>query len=359
MLREVRARTPHRAAIAGGPTDTPEVYNRIGGATLGFAIEPTATVTITPRYWDDENAFLRYSKSIEFPTVAAMGEDQPQRIIRSVAEFAGVEKGFELTSQSGTSYSKGGSGLGSSSVFTVTAVRAFLAASSEKFAADPLTTEEKIELAEISYHIERRRLGQTVGKQDHYTSIFGGLNFFEYQKGGTVQVTPINLSVENQVRIGDELHLFYVGGHRDAQTILKGQAKVVGDKIDVLQKIKGLAYEARDRILSGEIDAIGDILHRGWEQKKTLLGEISNEHIDKIYRRALGRGATGGRLVGAGAGGYLLVHIPPMNFRDVNTALREEGAEHRRFAVNYVGSTLEIQQEGGALGSMLRPNRVT
>ena len=327
------ARTPHRVSLAGGTTDIEEFYRPHGyGATVGVAIKPFSQVTVTPRNWDDTDVMVRYSKTKEFRSTEELGEDPAQRYIREAARLVGVRDGFELTSQSGTSYSKGGSGLGSSSSFAASLLLAMHAFAGDRFAGGRLTKEEKIELAEETYYLERHRLGYHCGKQDQYTSVFGGINYFRYNSDGSVDVVPIELSVENRLRLNGQLHLFYTGMHRSAEEILKRQADGAASNVTAMLRIRDLADETLKRLQKGETDFIGEFLDRGWELKRTLVNGITNPDIDRVYKGAMEKGASGGRLIGAGAGGYLLLAVPPASHNDVKAFMREKKMQERPIA---------------------------
>ncbi len=335
------ARTPHRVSLAGGATDMEEFYkSHRYGATVGVAIKPFSQVTVTTRDWDDSNVMVRYSRTSEVNSIDELGEDPAQRYIREAARLVGVNRGFELTSQSGTSYSKGGSGLGSSSSFSASLLLALHAFKGDKFTSGRLDVEEKKELAEEAYYLERHLLGYHCGKQDQYTSVFGGIHYFRYNSNGSVDVTPIELSVENRTRLFGQLHLFYTGTHRSAEEILKRQAAGVGGNASALLKIRALADETFKRLQSGEVDFIGEFLDRGWKLKQTLDHNITNPSIDRAYKGAMSKGATGGRLIGAGAGGYLLLAVPPSSHNAVRNFLKGEGMQERPFTIDRLGSRL-------------------
>ena len=337
------ARTPHRVSLAGGGTDIPEFFKQHGyGATVGIAIKPLSMFTITLRNWDDNDVKFRYKgPTVEKRTADELTADVPQRIVRAAASRVGIERGFELTSQSGTSYSKGGSGLGSSSSFVASVLLAMHAFKGDKFVANrQLSPAERIELAEEAYYLEREGIGSHCGKQDQYTAVFGGMHYFRYNSNGNVDVTPISLSVENRLRLTGQLHLFYTGLHREAEGILKKQAENADAKAYAMLKMRDLADQARDRLLADDVDFVGEHLDRGWQLKKGLVDSITNTDIDRAYRGAQNAGATGGRLIGAGAGGYLLLAIPPRTADEVRKFMRQDKMEERPFIIDDLGSRL-------------------
>lgn len=342
-MQTVIASTPHRVSLAGGATDLEDFYKHHGyGATVGIAIEPFSHVIVMPRSWDDSNVMLRYSKTVEVSSVNQLGGDPAQNAVKAACKLVRIENGFELTSQSGTSYRKGGSGLGSSSSFSVSLLHSLQVFNGSMLPTAELSyddrTKAKLRLAEQAYYLERVLLGQKCGKQDQYTSALGGINYFRYNSDGSVEITPINLSLENRLRLEGQLHLFYTGIHRDANSLLAVQAAHAQDNSPSLLKMRSMADDALARLLRGEVDFIGELLASGWELKKTLDPNISNERIDRAYKGAIEKGASGGRLVGAGAGGYLLFSIPPANYHDVRAFLREEGLQERPVVIDYEGS---------------------
>jgi D-glycero-alpha-D-manno-heptose-7-phosphate kinase len=342
-MQTVIASTPHRVSLAGGATDLEDFYKHYGyGATVGIAIEPFSHVIVMPRSWDDSKVMLRYSKTVEASSVDQLGGDPAQNAVKAACKLVRIENGFELTSQSGTSYRKGGSGLGSSSSFSVSLLHSLQVFNGSMLPTAELShddrTKAKLRLAEQAYYLERVLLGQKCGKQDQYTSALGGINYFRYNGDGSVEITPINLSLENRLRLEGQLHLFYTGIHRDANSLLSVQAARAQDNSQSLLKMRSMADDALARLLRGDVDFIGDLLASGWEMKKTLDPNISNEKIDRAYKGAIDKGASGGRLVGAGAGGYLLFSIPAAKHHDVRRFLREEGMQERPVVIDYEGS---------------------
>ena len=281
------ATTPHRVSLAGGATDIPEFYKSHGyGATVGIAIEPLSNVTIMPRSWDDRGVMFRYSKTVEAANTEELDQADPAQFRLKVAgRHVGVQSGFELTSQSGTSYKKGGSGLGSSSSFAASLLLSLYVFGGERKPTGTLDARQLSELrywlAEKTYYFERELLGQHVGKQDQYTAVFGGINHFRFNSDDGVEVTRIPLSIGNRIALSGQLHLFYTGVHRDAETLLRGLAGSAADNAQALLRMRSLADETRDRLMRGDIDSIGEMLDRGWQLKKTLDPNISNERIDR------------------------------------------------------------------------------
>jgi D-glycero-alpha-D-manno-heptose-7-phosphate kinase len=195
-----------------------------------------------------------------------------------------------------------GSGLGSSSSFTVGLLNAFYAYRGEQVTAERLARE--------ACEIEIERLGKPIGKQDQYIAAYGGLRSFRFCKDGAVETREVVLEPSRVRDLGARLRLFYTGRTRKADAILSEQKRQTGDRLAELDGIKALAHELERQLSAGDLDSLGEVLHANWKLKRKLASGISDDGIEEMYDRARGSGALGGKICGAGGGGFLLVYCP-------------------------------------------------
>jgi D-glycero-alpha-D-manno-heptose-7-phosphate kinase len=297
--------TPLRVSFFGGGTDFADYYRAEGGCALSTAIDKYIFVTIKQRF--DEKLRVGYTQT---EMVNSIDEIQHE-LIRESLRKTGIYKGVEITTMG--DIPSQGSGLGSSSTVTVGALHAMYSYLNELVVAERLARE--------ACEIEIDRLGKPIGIQDQYIAAYGGLRFFEFRPDGCVQSQPIILSAERRRLLNENLLLFFTGVTRRADTILTEQKQKIADRRAVLSEMKALAYTARDALLSGELDEIGRLLHEGWLLKKQLASQISNSHLDEMYNAARSAGALGGKITGAGGGGFLLLYCPPGTAEKVRAAL--------------------------------------
>jgi D-glycero-alpha-D-manno-heptose-7-phosphate kinase len=234
-------------------------------------------------------------------------------IFREALKELWPEGGLEIVS---TSDIPSGTGLGSSSTFTAALLIA-LYEYKGKYISKEMLSSKVCEL-------EIEKLGEPIGKQDQYAACYGGLNFIEFNPDEKVIVTPLILSKEALLDLENNLMLFYTGEQRNTRDILNDQVRQISydkQKIDNLSKMVELAYEMREQLLTGDLEGFAKTMHKGWLYKKTLTGKISNSKIDKYYERALEYGALGGKLLGAGGAGFLLLYCEEKNQERLRKAL--------------------------------------
>lgn len=304
------SQTPLRISFSGGGTDFAGYYGQNEGYVVSAAIDKYAHVIVTERY--DEKIYLNYSRK----EIVEHVDEIRHELVRESMRIAGVESGVEVTLLS--DIPSEGSGLGSSSSFTVGLLNAFHVLQGEP--AGPA------QLAEEACEVEIRRCGRPIGKQDQYIAAFGGMRGFRFRRDGSVEAERFRLSSEKLHRLSSNLFLFYTASTRRASDILTAQNDRVHENLDSLDRIKELAFEARDAVCADEFDRVGRILGENWELKKGLAGQITNSRIDEMHARAMEAGATGAKLCGAGGGGFLLVYCPP----SAHQALLEAMAAYRR-----------------------------
>jgi len=289
---------PFRVSFAGGGTDISFFYRRRRGAVLSTSIDKYIYISIHP-YFNSRQTLLKYSRNELVDDLTRINHP----VFREVLKELWPEGGLEIVS---TADIPSGTGLGSSSSFTVALLHAVYAYRG--------TFCGKEKLAAGACEIEVGRLGEPIGKQDQYAAAYGGLNFIEFNSDESVAVTPLILPRDTLVDLETNLLLFYTGEQRATGKILEDQKKSVESsekKFKDLVRMSELAYEARDRLISGDLEGFAGTMREGWEIKRSLSGRISNGRIDEYYTRAMKNGARGGKLLGAGGGGFLLFYCQP------------------------------------------------
>ncbi|MBN2121176.1 MAG: GHMP kinase [Candidatus Omnitrophica bacterium] len=287
-------RTPFRVSFMGGGSDFRDFYNKNGyGAVVSAAIDRYMYIVIHPYFHDKIR--IKYSKTEDVERLA----DINHPLVRECLKKVEVEKGIEIASFADV---PAGTGLGSSSAFTVGLLHALYVYKGKSVS--------KEKLAQEACEIEIDILGEPIGKQDQYASAYGNINYFKFKKDETVEVCPIPVKQEVEDKLKRDFCLYYTGRMRQARDILIEQKNNIADrdKFVVLRKMLGLTQELKEIFQKEEIDRIGSFLHRGWLYKKELAEGISNSGVDEFYNKSLQYGAVGGKLLGAGGGGFLLLY---------------------------------------------------
>lgn len=288
--------TPLRTSLFGGGTDFPGYYLEHGGCVLTSAIDKYIFVTIKRRF--DNKLRVGYTHTELVDSV----DEIHHELIREAFRLTGIDHGVEITTMG--DIPSEGSGLGSSSTVTVGALHAMYALKRELIMAE--------QLAKEACQIEIDVLGKPIGIQDQYIAAYGGLRFMEFLPGsGEVRSTRIDLNPATKRQLNHNLLLFYTGVTRKADSILSEQQSNIRSRESVLEEMKHIAHVACEKLQQGDVDAIGDLLHESWELKKQLASKISNGDVDDLYALARKAGATGGKIAGAGGGGFLLLYCPP------------------------------------------------
>lgn len=297
--------TPLRVSFFGGGTDFPSFFMEEGGCVLSSAIDKYIFVTVKERF--DKKLRIGYTQ-----TEMVDGIDQIQHeLIREALRVTGIRQGIEVTTMG--DIPSEGSGLGSSSTVTVGALHALYAYSGEMVSAEKLAKE--------ACDIEIGKLKKPIGIQDQYIAAYGNLRFFEFLPDGQVKVEKLKIDDEFRRALNDCFLLFFTGVSRRADTILVEQQNNIKARIAVLREIKQMAHEARKNLEDGNFDAFGSLMHQAWESKKRLAGQISNGTLDEIYDTARRAGAIGGKIAGAGGGGFVLLYVPYERHQAVRKAL--------------------------------------
>ncbi|HVK40039.1 MAG TPA: GHMP kinase [Candidatus Kapabacteria bacterium] len=285
--------TPLRISIAGGGTDLPDYYRARGGYVVSTAIDKYVFVIVKERY--DDKIYVDYSKKEIVDSIDEIQHD----LVREAARLSGMTHGFEIAMMA--DIPSEGSGLGSSSSLTVGLLNAFY-----QFRGEQVTPER---LAREACEIEIDILGKPIGKQDQYIAAFGGLCAFSFNDDDTVDVERLSLPPSAGRRLGSNLLLFFTNIVRQAGSVLAEQReRILVDTIGYHDEIKALAVEVRELLMEQNFDAVGEVLGRSWAIKKGLANGISNETIDSMYDAAMTGGALGGKISGAGGGGFLMVY---------------------------------------------------
>ena len=312
--------TPLRISFAGGGTDLAAYYEQHEGFVVSSAIDKYAFVIVKERF--DDKIYLNAMRKEIVDDVDSIEHE----LVREAMRITGVEKGVEVTLLS--DIPSEGAGLGSSSSFTVGLLNAFYIYRGEQVTAERLARE--------ACEIEIERLGKPIGKQDQYIAAYGGLRWFRFCSDGNVECGRLSVPAPRIRALSERLHLFFTGRTRKADTILAEQKANTGDRLKQLDGIRELALELRPALETGDSDRLGTILHVNWELKRELASGISDSAIEEMYALARGHGALGGKICGAGGGGFLLTYCP----LDRQDTLMEGMAGYRRmpFALEPDGS---------------------
>jgi len=322
----IMTRTPLRISLGGGGTDLPSYYREHGGFVISAAISKYVYITVNKSFLP--GYFLKYSETEHAHTRTAIRH----RLLREAIEMHDVPQPLEIVSLADV---PAGTGLGSSGTFLVGLMHALHA-----YKREPVTPEL---LAREAVDVEMNRLDEPVGKQDHYIAAYGGLLCQEYHQDDNVTVAPLKLADHVIRELRDSLMLFFVGRTREASTLLSDQKSRsrAGDPsmIDALHFTRQLGREIRNILESGRTAELGNLMHEHWMRKRSRSAGMSNPHIDDLYELATKKGgATGGKLVGAGAGGFFLFQTNDRRrLRDTMTAA---GLSEMDFTFDFDGSVV-------------------
>lgn len=302
------SKTPFRISFVGGGSDLPAFYEQHPGAVLSTSINRYMYIS-SHQFFEADKIRTKYSIT---ETVSSL-TDLKHPILRETLEMMNIQGGIEISSIADV---PGGTGMGSSSSFTV-GVLHNLYAYTNRHAS-------KEQLAREACEVEITRLNEPIGKQDQYAAAYGGLNVIEFHKDNTVSVIPLHLSKDLSTELENSLFMFYTGDQRSASHILQEQKKNVDqkEKFEALKEMVALVYELRTALQKGNLDDFGQLLHTNWLLKKRLASGITNPDIDQAYEAGLKAGALGGKLLGAGGGGFLLFFCPPQRAEALRAALQ-------------------------------------
>ncbi|MBR9701286.1 galactokinase [Candidatus Woesearchaeota archaeon] len=329
MTGVIITRTPLRISLGGGGTDLKSYYEKREGFWISAAINQYIYVTLHRTFTD--GIIVKYSKMEKVDRVTEIQND----LVREALKLQNLTTKVEITSIANLPAK---TGLGSSGTFGVGLLKAIYA--SNKL---PVTQQQ---LAEDAVNIEVDILKRPVGKQDQYIAAFGGITCFEVDKKGNVTVSPLRIGQQTLAELEDHLLLFFTGFSRDASSILKEQhvksKKSDTDMLKNLDFVKKLGLQSKEALETGDLKKFGEIMHEHWLHKKKRSGKMTNPEIDKWYNKAMNNGAIGGKLVGAGGGGFLMFYAD--NPRKLRTAMREERLHEIRFKFDFEGAKVILNE---------------
>jgi D-glycero-alpha-D-manno-heptose-7-phosphate kinase len=318
------ARSPLRITLGGGGTDLPSYYRDHEGFLVSAAIDKYVYVNVMRPF--TEGIYLKYSQLEHVEQIANVKHP----IIREALQMLGFKTPqVEITTLADI---PAGTGLGSSGSFTTALLKALYNHRKRHLHQE--------ELAELACHIEIDRLGEPIGKQDQYIAAVGGVTCFTFHKDDKVTAAPLGISMDTMFDLEDNLLLFFTGFSRSASGILKDQ-KVKSQQNDAgmlnnLHYVKDLGYRSRDALVDGNTELFGELMHEHWEHKKRRSGGMSNPKIDEWYELGMKNGAVGGKLVGAGGGGFLMFMAHDRN--KLRHAMAHAGLEEVRFKFDFEGT---------------------
>jgi D-glycero-alpha-D-manno-heptose-7-phosphate kinase len=326
----IRSKAPLRLGLAGGGTDVAPYSELYGGTILNATISMYAYATIVP---GDDNKIILNSvdknERYNFDDMTILPIDGKLDLVkgiynRVIKDFVKKPLSFELTTYVDA---PPGSGLGTSSTLVVAILGAF-----SEWLGLPLGD---YDLAHLAYEIERIDLGMAGGKQDQYAATFGGVNYMEFSKDDKVIVNPLRIHENYLDELSHNLILYHTETSRLSSIIIEQQSKNVTERnektIEAMHKLKEQAVMMKEALLKGELGKIGEILDFGWQFKKNMAAGITNPFIDDIYSTAIKHGATGGKISGAGGGGFMFFYCPGNTRSDVIEALKKFGGQAKRY----------------------------
>lgn len=301
------SQTPLRISFVGGGTDFEDFYLKYPGRVLSVTIDKYFYIGINSRF--DGKIKVSYSE-IE---MADNINQIKHPLVRGALEEFGIENGIDIVSLADIPAQKTGLGLGTSSAFTVGLLEAL-----SEFSLKELSKEN---LAEKACKIEIEKARSPIGKQDQYATAFGGLNVINFNRDGSVVVEPINLSPEIKESFQNHLLMFFTGKERSANDILSQQKQNIDNNFEFLKKMSDMVPIFESALIEGNFKKAGEILNENWDLKKKLVSGISNSEIDSMYQMAIGAGAFGAKILGAGGGGFLLIIAPPESHKKIKDIL--------------------------------------
>ncbi len=326
----ILSRAPFRISLGGGGTDLPSYYSKFGGMIISAAINKYLYIYVNRPAADD---FIRLKYS-QYEQVTSPDEIKHD-LVRPALKLLHIDHGLEIVSMSDV---PAGTGLGSSGTYLVCLLNALY-----ELKRDKVPTQA---LAEMACHIEMDLAGHPVGKQDHYLSAFGGITCLDIQKDGQVKVSPLNISISTVDDFRNSVLLFYTGILRSSTDILIDQKtdtqKKVGSTLDSLHRTKELGYKVKEALEKGDLERFGLILDEHWQIKKLRSEKISNPDIDHWYELAKQNGALGGKIIGAGGGGFFMFYCPPKRKNGLRKAMNAVGLREMPYEFDFEGAKILV-----------------
>lgn len=303
------SRTPLRLSFIGGGSDLAVYYQKSPGAVISTALNMYLYITVNKKF--DDLIRVSYSKTEMVSSV----DEVEHNIIREALKMVGIEKGVDIVYMGDIPLGSAGIGLGSSSSLAVGVLNALYAYNGQHVSAE--------HLAQKACEIEIDILQHPIGKQDQYAAAYGGFNFIQFNKDESVFVDPVICERETRQKLNNKLLLFYTGIMRVSSSILEDQKASIDDNREILDAMVELSKVMRDAIIKHDLASIGHFLHESWEYKKRLTTKITNGQIDEYYDNARKAGAVGGKILGAGGGGFILLYCDEARQDNVRKALSD------------------------------------
>lgn len=332
------ARTPLRISFIGGGTDLPDFYRISPGRVISATIDQYV-YTVVNRTPLIKKISARYAVTELVNHPIELKNDRIREALLDLGILSGIEVGT-------FSHLPGGTGLGSSSSFSVGLMKALYASQGRKI--------DNREAAEAASRLEIELVGEPIGKQDQYAAAFGGFNIFQFNPDGSVDVTPLLLDYKRKLDLEDHILMFFTGITRAASSVLIEQKANITNKFETLQEMANAVLRFRDLLVVGDFEGLGNMLHDHWLKKKSLAHGISNPVIDDLYQSGTDSGAWGGKVVGAGGGGCLLFLADPAKKNAIREAMgraaERNGLEYfNEIPVKFVQSGVEIIVNTGSV----------
>ena len=301
----VISQTPLRVSLFGGGTDFRDFFINDGGAVLSLGIDKYVYVIVKERF--DDKIYVNYSKKEIVDTV----DEVKHELVREAMKKTGITNGIEVTTLA--DIPSQGSGLGSSSSITVGLLNAFYAYQGEQVSLERLASE--------ACEIEIDILGKPIGCQDQYIAAYGNMRLIRFQRNGKINVEKLNVAEGQKRQLVSNLLLFFSGKTRSSSDVLIEQKKNIVSRMNELRSLRDITYQAKECMMKGDIDKMGYLLNKSWVEKKKLASNITTDELEEVYQTALSNGAVGGKICGAGAGGFFLLYCPMERQESVRDAL--------------------------------------
>jgi len=303
------SKTPLRMSFVGGGSDLPAYYRYDEGAVLSTSVDKYMYVTVNQKFDGD----IRLSYSVTEDVERVQQIQHP--IIRNALTMLKISGGIEIASMA--DIPSKGSGLGSSSSYTVALLHALYAYNNSYISKD--------DLGRLASHIEIELCGDPIGKQDQYAAAFGGLNLIRFHSDESVSVDPVICKPETIKRLEESILVFYTGRTRSASDLLSEQSENMqgADKRKLMKEMVNLAYEMKCLLESDDLEAVGDLLDKNWKLKCQMASGVTDSQIDQWYKKGIAAGAKGGKLLGAGNGGFMMFFVDPEKHENVLDAMKD------------------------------------
>lgn len=324
-------RTPLRISFVGGGTDLPDFYRVFPGRVISATIDKYVYVAINPAPLL-KGITARYSITENVKTVSQLKNDR----IREAMLNLGIKDNMEIGI---FSHLPTGTGLGASSSFTVALIKGLSSYLGKRL--------DKKEVAEIACNLEIKLLKEPIGKQDQYAAAFGGFNVFQFNSDETVDIDSILLDYKKRIDLENHILIFFTGITRKASSILAEQKENIPNRLETLKSMAKSVDTFKEKLLKGDFETLGELLHENWLKKKALASKVSNQTIDQLYRSGLKAGAWGGKVLGAGGGGCILFLAPIGKKEKIRDSITSQAkklklSDFKEIPIKFVQSGAEI-----------------